>query len=365
MEIIQNFCDTFDIRYYEQLDDDTKEFFRQASELVLKLRRANLPLAQVVRNYYKIMPPVDYLKGAVNFEMLKRNNMNVLLIGDFHSPTTDVDCKGKFPNSMSVPKFLRQLVENEPFLFDLFSETTFVPDLLFPVRGSALIHSTNEEFKDCFVPKLRNKSSNIRCHLTDFRGKLSSTKFKNLMKKLPDTNPFKVFLTANKKEAGRNFRVFLETNITLEDYRQVQELLIPEVKKIRKQLEDEDISGEIIDTSWEVYIEYELEKLKKIYNENQDRTHEKNAEFVRNTLMRAPLLDYYTLGRIFRTFEKKSYRPDIISNIIIVAGIKHNELNKRILQSRGFRSVYLSEEENDRKKCLDIRGFNYRQLALS
>lgn len=371
MEIIENFCNTFNIKEYKKLNSENKKFFYEASKIVLQQKNGNISLAQIVTNYYKKqMKPVKYLRDSIYFEMLKKDDMNVLLIGDRHSDVLDVNCGNDFSNSISVPMFLQNLVTTEPFFFDIFSETAFYSDILFPVRGSFLIQSVNEEFKNCFVPAFRKNSINynMRCHLTDFRKDFSKTKVKNLMKNLSNKNVFKKFLTMNENDSVESLKNFLNTKISFKDYKEVQYLLIQESNKIKKQIKDENISKEIIDISWEVYIKSEFLKLKEWCDENpiqkNRKNYKKHSNFIRNTLITATLLDYYTLGRIFRNFQRKSYSPQMVSNSIVVAGNKHIELYKKIFKNRGFTSVYLSIDENDKKKCLNIENFNYRKLAL-
>lgn len=126
MEIIENFCNTFNIKEYKKLNSENKKFFYEASKIVLQQKNGNISLAQIVTNYYKKqMKPVKYLRDSIYFEMLKKDDMNVLLIGDRHSDVLDVNCGNDFSNSISVPMFLQNLVTTEPFFL------TFFPKLLF------------------------------------------------------------------------------------------------------------------------------------------------------------------------------------------------------------------------------------------
>jgi hypothetical protein len=361
-----SFCKSFDIKEFERIQ--IQEFFKAASAFVLKTKKGNLPLAQVVLNFYKPNPIFQNISGAISLSILSNSKMNVMLIADRHNSRWDVNCSNDTPINL----FLKKITETQPFFFDLFYESIYNKDILpeFALRGSSLLHAVGTTFKKCFVPTLREGFYNTRCHSADMRGLLSEIVLRNnIKKKLPKTNPFYKFLTYKSADATLHIMEFLnKTNITINDYIQLETIILNEIPVVKKQLTQTWILEGVIRQAWKTYVVCELTKMKKFYNSNIVNQTQANFKIsiniIRNILVTAPILDVYILGRMFRSFKRENYQPAKMSNVIIVAGYKHIQLYYSILEKRGFKLKYNTlETGND--KCLVVNKFNYRKIVLN
>ena len=68
-------------------------------------------------------------------------------------------------------------------------------------------------------------------------------------------------------------------------------------------------------------------------------------------------MDLYLIGRIFRSFDKKSYKS---TNIIIYTGSYHTDKYIEMLEEFNFKKIYTFNSIDDLEKyaCLKVDNFN-------
>jgi hypothetical protein len=381
---MNKFCNTFDIKDFEKLSNNTKEKFRHLSKYIIKNSKGNIPLATIISNYYNKIPLENYNyilePCSINALYNKEKNMYVIVFGEYHVPIKEYQkykqkCKQKSNNNqVSIGTYIKQLVSTQPYFFDIFIEETYVKEFNFPVKGSIGIHNIKKEFSKCFITSLRDKTSypNVRCHLSNLRESLPYNTLKKIISKqnIITDEDLKTLLLGNIKSASNVCNQQTIDKIDFKLFESIQKILLKSQDKVFKQYNKllpeqlrKQIKQHVILYAWETYYKLDFNSNNVSQECKTKKSSEKHVKFLRNTIIRAPLLDYYILLRMFRTFENKNpYTPTTMNNIITYAGDAHAGMYSYVLDKLGFVSTYSKHICVEEGACIPINDFKFRQI---
>jgi len=372
---MDKFCNTFDIEDFEKLSNDTKEKCKHLSKYIIKNSKGNIPLATIISNYYNKIPLENYNNildpCSVNALYNKEKNMYVVVFGEYHN--SNLRRQHNNGNQVQIATYIEQLVSTQPYFFDIFLEATYRKDMWF-ITNSQAINDIQRKMERCFVPIARKTSfPNARCHLADFRKYLP---YNTLINKIAEQNIIldedlkALLLSNNPYAAAAALNKQTLDKFDFELFKSIQKILVKNEGKVLKQYNKllskelrKQIKQHILLYSWENYFK------KKIYADvisSKITIHQHKVLAINNlrsTLIRAPLLDYYTLMRMFRTFDNKnSYTPNTMNNIIIYSGFQHSGLYCYVLDKLGFVSTYSNNNCKKKETCVSIKDFKFRQI---
>lgn len=288
---------------------------------------------------------LKYIIGPVSLVELysKKYNKHIYLFGDVHlmSPVCDgKDYKLK-NNRLLISEFLNLLTDNKNY--DIFLEHWYDPKdkkytEIYYKHTSFLKLINNERSRLARKP-------NVKFHYTDIRKKLT----RRIMQK--DKK--------DKQKDKQNEKDKIDKNKIkeyIEYYKWDNLSNILDTLKIEKQLEnikDPELYDILSKRLWST-----LQKLYKRYNTEQD------ILSLINTI-RIVLMDYYLLGRLFRTFSD-GHTP---TNVVIYVGDYHAYMYYNIFLMLGFKvinktfsgSASYKESHNikDTFQCIDVSKFKF------
>jgi len=380
---MDKFCNTFDIGDFKKLSNDTKEKCKHLSKYIIKNSKGNIPLATIISNYYNKISLENYNNildpCSVNALYNKEKNMYVVVFGEYHNSNLrrqNKICQQKSNyNQVRIGTYIKQLVSTQPYFFDIFLETIYRKDKRI-LSSSEGINNILQKMERCFIHSLRDKTSypNVRCHLADLREDLP---YNTLINKIAERNiildeDLKTLLLGNIKSASNvcNQKTINKIDFTL--FESIQKILLKSQDKVFKQYNKllskqlrKQIKQHVILYAWENYYKIEFYSNNIATGCKTKKSSEKYIDFLRNTIITAPLLDYYILLRLFRTFENKNpYTPNTMNNIIIYTGDAHAGMYSYVLDKLGFVSTYSNNicGEYGQIACVSIKDFKFRQI---
>jgi hypothetical protein len=379
---MDKFCNTFDIKDFEKLSNNTKEKCLHLSKYIIKNKIGNIPLATIISNYYNKIPLENYNNildpCSVNALYNKQKNMYVVVFGEYHSDNLrrqHQKCQKKSNNNqVRIGTYIKQLVSTQPYFFDIFIETIYRKDKKI-LSFSEGINNILQTMERCFIPSLRNKTSypNVRCHLADLRENLP---YNTLINKIAKRNiitdkDLKTLILGNIKSASNVCNQKTIDKIDFKLFESIQKIVLKSQNKVLKQYNKllseqlrKQIQKYVILYAWENY--YKTEFYPNIARGCKTKNSSENyIDFLRDTIITATLLDYYILLRMFRTFENKNpYTPTTMNNIIIYTGDAHAGMYSYVLDKLGFVSTYSNNicGKDEQIACVSIKDFKFRNI---
>lgn len=291
-------------------------------------------LYSLIKNHqtklYTTVIPNKYerLIGPENISYMKNNEYNkyIILLGDSHVPVNHLCYKAI--KSISVEKWISEILATNTKLIDVFVESGKYFDVV--EHKDLSINKFQQSLRDCFI----SKNCSARIHWVDVR--------KNL-KELIDISNF--ILDYNNDDKLENVINILGT-LNLKN--------ILKSSKIDRQFENNK----------EIYEKY-LEKNIKFFEDNYitdiisnlKNVDTKNIGIISLLDLINFLMNFYTIGRIFKKVDCKGYCPDP-TFIICYFGKNHtNDIKKFLKEMLSFEEVFNIDNSNINsfvKKILNI-----------
>ena len=357
LELVKQFCSTYDIKYFFMLNKETQKFFKEAAYYLLGLY-ANIDkplyagIASIIINATKpiIYKPFGKLYSLTDVEVIEstKYDMKLLLLGDSH--TYNHGCPKK---SDDVLTFIEKQINTATCFVDLYLEVPYIfkenKDKN-PIRVSETwMAKVHEKYWDCFTwSKKYCDQPNLRAHYVDLR-KVPNDKYFEVTKiivglyfKHPITyyniDIKRILNDEQTKKIFKNADTVIKHIDSLVDKtkvkKQIQNIKYPEVKKAIEKYQqtwsrpDKLSNPEKI--SWP--------NIEKILKGKATRQLINDMYYTLATLP-ATLMDLYTVARMFRNFQDT---PDKYSlpakNIIVFAGSFHTHRYRNFLMNElGFK----------------------------
>lgn len=395
--IIQKLLETFNTNIINTLDTFYKlKIYSEVFE-----NKDKNTLTKLIYNHYNKknkqpgvteQPITDYIGGPYTITNMysREYNINIYLFGEFHSDTIDcLDKKYEF-----IQDYLQKLLDNTDVFLDMYFEfpafTGYKYEKELPIKKQFTLIKLFKQFYSCIetITRTAEKCKLGRVHYVDVRRILSEENLEN------DISWLQNLISYNKKSTMKN--AFLENKVRikkifnkiLEHKFYLQDFFIEELlnhKYIKKEKQKSYIGDLIFD-----YIKKEIKNI--LFNEEQNilnivdkidydlftlnKFEYNDINILYDTLLNinALVMDFYTLCRIFKTFnvQNKFDQPEKPHNIIYYAGAAHTEKIENFLLSIGFKTKekvnkniandeYLNTLEY--KNCVNIK--NVKQPLFS
>lgn len=340
LELVKQFCSTYDIKYFFKLNKETQKFFKEAAYYLLGLiANIDKPLYEGIATIIiKATKPIIYkpfgkLYSLIDVEVIesKKYDMKLLLLGDSH--TYNHGCPKK---SDDVLTFIEKQIDTATCFLDLYLEVPYVFKSNKQVKriSETWMAKVHERFWDCFTwTKKYCDQPNLRAHYVDLRNVPDDKYFMvtriivGLYYKIPIANYTvdiqKALNDEQTKKIFKNVDTVIKHIDSLVDKtkvnKQIQNIKYPEVKKAiekyRKTWKEPDRRSNPEKVSWP--------NIEKILKGKATRLLIDDMYYTLATLP-ATLMDLYTIARMFRDFQDKPGKYSLpAKNIIVFAGSFH------------------------------------------
>ena len=303
-----------------------------------------------------------YLIGTTEiFELVSpKYKKHIYLFSDVHNRESKCE-----KDSIELKYFIEQIIQSTSKKIDFFLEYGYIAkdEEKRPEYKDNYLNDIGKYFKDCLTVKKTNcRFKNLRIHYADIRFRNND----NILEKLYRTLGS---LTQNNNYDIDSWRDYLKLefpsfwNNTLDYMKEFENIY--QKSKINKQIlsiQDQEISNLLVSyIDNEKIAKYEILKsavdnFLGIKNLNTDEFREAlNNIFNSLEAFIAILVDFYTLGRIFRDFIDKS-SPNYI---LVYAGNSHIDNIREILLELEFEIIESSYQlmESNLFQCIDISMF--------
>lgn len=368
----------------DEADDELKEMFKKVSSELLKKNKGNSPLANIIHNYfYGILPSTKYVSGPMSITYLtsEKYNKKVYIFGEAHGYEKGCnDLPRSRSSNVDISTYLQQTFSNTKKFIDFYMED--------PMFRSSKIKDAKRfadilanDLRNCLNPKNRDKCvfKTVRTHFVDVRveeydGEIYVTGiFEKLILDLKQCYK-KRHPDCLSKESGE----LLEKILSLDSYEELADLAldkgIEEIPRLRKGLLKLNLNTRMVFSvfkdmvsKWYYPSRFNLYDFKyliyKIFDENTPELDIKDfrlelLKIIKSlTEIRAPVMDLYTITRIFKKFKKSNYFPPEPKYIIYYAGNDHATLMRKFLQELEFREHFRRESNMETStRCLNMGG---------
>lgn len=356
LELVKQFCSTYDIKYFFMLNKETQKFFKEAAYYLLGLHdeiNYDKPLydgiATIIMNATRptIYKPFGKLYSLSDVEVLEstKYGMKLLFLGDSH--TYEHGCPKK---SDDVVTFIEKQVDTATCFIDLYVEIPYVfkSDKVSQRISQTWMAKVHERFWNCFTWTKACDHANLRAHYVDLRNVPDDKYFMvskvivGIYYKVPITRYTdviqKVINDEQTKKIFKNIDSVIKHIDSLIDKtkvnKQIQNIKYPEVKKALEKYRktwkapDRLSNPELI--SWP--------NIEKILKGKATRKLINDLYYTLATLP-ATLMDLYTIGRMFRDFQDTPGKYSLpAKNIIVFAGSFHTHRYRDFLTKElGFK----------------------------
>ena len=333
-------------------------------------KNSNTTLSTLVNNLAKSGPEHKFISGPTECKKYVKNNTTIYIFGENdHSDKGGCFNYANTKPNISITKYLEELFETTPVFIDFYIEVPVITHDLLSTENYGnitLMNIYNKLLYKCLGKNKNNCNWPIRVHTIDNRILVNHKKYKQLL--LSDihtqlsqeyyyrtylnipTHDIKLFITKFYKEIYELSRIRSETQL----YRYFWKKIISD-QLIQKQINKSYLTYNQIKKIYLSHVKINLELdldipknfdykdfgnwfylLKSFNYFNNLKTMNIIINIIKVFL--APIIDIYTLTRIFRSFDvpKNEQFPSQIHNIIIYAGDGHTGPLGQTLLSLGF-----------------------------
>jgi len=358
LELVKQFCSTYDIKYFFKLNKETQKFFKEAAYYLLGLNPTidyDKPLYEgigtIILNATKkiIYKPFGKLYSLLDVEVIEstKYGMKVLLLGDSH--TYEHGCPKK---SDDVVTFIEKQVATATCFIDLYLEIPYLHEQNPPIQVvNTWMAKVHERFWNCFTWTKSCQDTNLRAHYVDLRN-VPGDKYFIVTKIIVGlyykqhisyyTEQIQKILNDEQtKEIFKNVDTVIKHIDSLIDKtkvnKQIQNIKYPEVKKAiekyKKSWKTPDRFSKPTKVSWP--------NIEKILKGKATRQLIDDIYYTLATLP-ATLMDLYTIARMFRDFQDKPGKYSLpAKNIIVFAGNFHTHRYRDFLMDElGFKRSF-------------------------
>lgn len=343
------------------------------------------------------------ISGPVNLHILYNGKQYIYLFGDEHESIYNT-CKEK-DGYIYVWDLLYNLIhKNEKYFFNMFIETHQMNDdksLIY--KNIDVLYKIIEKF-NCFTDNKDNCktiNNNALVHYTDYRimnyykyiNKKYTTENKRyiqffyLIEEI-DISILEIITNIdNGTDSNKHYKNFIKClNImknvfriySISDYIKVFKDYIY-ISKIDLQLRrlnrehKNTIYNELLATIKKISNKYNYINIKSLYNIINIKKVNKLSSNMFNTIIdfymfnftiQLILIDYYTIGRMLRSFEEmKNYEPENIYTFLYL-GNKHVLIIGNILKKLNYKLIYKSKKYERLKRCIEVDDKHFNKFNL-
>ena len=360
--------DTYDGKILDDVDNsDISESFKLISEKFKDGNDGNVALLNIINNYFNgVLPSPKFISGPISLTYQRSNkyDMKIYIFGETHGKANNCRDLGinQLLSNMDISNYLHQLFLNSDKFIDFYLE-----DELFrtnePNRNKDFINMLRYDFDKCLNPTKRSKCmfKTIRTHFVDSRRIQKGYVFIG-------TNEIENFIhdLLKEKSAQQNNDATIYKLLKLKSYIDITNYILEmstNIPIINKELNRSSLDKKIIIDIFRsiiprIYFElFNIDKWNSLF-----RTKSSDAERIELlVLIQIPIVDVYTIARMFKTFKKTKYLPDKPRHIIYYAGNIHSDIVKMFLEKLDFENVF-SRYSN---KTSSTRCLNVEKLTLN
>ena len=341
-------------------DSVIQEEFKKVSEKFKDGNKGNVPLLNIIYNYFNgVLPTPNYISGpmSLTYQTSKEYDMNVYIFGEAHG--MEKNCMElKKSNYMNVTNYLKKVFSNSDKFIDFYLE-----DVLFRTvksgRREDFLTMLRDDFTDCLHPSKRTKCKfkTIRAHFVDVR---------QIEKKSDPylTSPIYelIFYSLGWTDKKPTDKKISNKVALLNSYEGVAKYMLniaintPIIQKEldRCSLDKEKMLSIFYNILINMYPVFFDIKTLKLLSRKEISDQEKAVIL---TIIAGPIVDIYTIARMFKTFKKTNYFPVKPKNIIYYAGEAHSGFVRAFLNSLGFNLQFRRSPDTETYvRCLDMKG---------
>ena len=307
------------------------------SETRKSLKRINNPNINVVKKYCDVLPlrDVEYIIGPYTYDEFQYGRYNIAIFGESHLIRELPELSKK--STLLFSDFLTSLLtQNADINYDFFLEIGYMSRDIHPEAVyymNTMVNIIENDFHKCLEIVKDCPYKNLRAHYIDYRNKYRT--------EVDVVQIIYSSLSLGKPNVERMMNAFLSKYRKIYEARQKVIEAALQDPKIEKQLAHNPLRDEILsfikmqikknDEEFEIFVKENKGYFEKTYSE--EKTTENDRDFWRDLLdsqfiyMLTPVMDLYTLARMFRSYP--SGRDT--ENIIFYGGAVHAMLYKKFL----------------------------------
>jgi len=370
-EIYKTLKNDYNGSILDKASQDIKETFRDIVSNVKDSGDGNTTLIKIIDNYFNgVLPTPEYISGpmSLSYYTSSEYDMKIYIFGEIHG--IEGQCRELYQdktNYLDITEYLHKVFLNSDKFIDFYLEDplfrTINPDI-----KNTFLSRLRHDFIECLNPNTRSECiyKTVRTHFVDARSKQKG-------KFIIATNPFGKFLYILKKNIPYKetpYTEYLKKLLELNTYDDIASFIIEtaiNIPIIKKELKKCYLDRELVISIFRKIISF-LYKSRKI---NIDRLHivmslfydghkldKYDNDFLSDSLIsiEAPIVDIYTICRMFKIFKKTDNLPDKPRYIIYYAGKSHSQLVRFFITQLKFSNKLLLEDKSSNSRCLYIDG---------
>jgi hypothetical protein len=355
---------TYDGKILNDIDDiDISESFKRISEKYKDGNDGNVPLLNIINNYFNgILPSPKFISGpmSLTYQTSSKYDMKVYIFGELHGKSNQCRELGinQLLSNMDISNYLHQLFLNSDKFIDFYLEDELFRTIE-PDRNKDFINMLRYDFDKCLNPTKRSTCifKTVRTHFVDARIIQKGSIFMG-------TNDIENFIRNLSKEKSlrQNNDDTIYKLLKLKSYKDISNYILDiatNIPIINKELNRCSLDKTLIINIFRSIIPGRYFELFNIDKWNSlFRTKSSDAERIELlVLIQTPIVDVYTVARMFKTFKKTKYLPDKPRHIIYYAGDSHSEIVRRFLEKLDFEDVFLRHSDvKSSTRCLNIEN---------
>jgi hypothetical protein len=346
-------------------NSDIKETFKYVATKFKDGDKGNIPLLNIIYNYFNgVLPSPKYISGpmSLTYQTSSKYDMKIYIFGENHGTTntcTDLDLD-KLENSMNISHYLQKVFLNSDKFIDFYLEDELFRTIQ-PNPKQDFMNLLRYDFDNCLNPYKRSKCSfkTVRTHFVDTRRVQKGYG-------LIGTNPVEKFIYDLSFRKGKRYghKMLVKKLLKFNSYQEIVNFILElaiNIPIIKKELEKCILDKELIISFFrDIMLEwyptiFTINKWKSIFIKDNDDKEMMDALI----FVQAPIVDIYTISRMFKTFKKTENFPDKPRYIIYYAGNTHSMIVRKFLEKLKFK------EHIQRSSSLAVRCLNIENIKLN
>ena len=341
-----------------------RKAFKDTSEEFKDGKNGNITLLNLIYNYFNgILPIPLYISGPISltYQKSKKYDMKVYIFGEEHG--IDNNCSQlKKINYMDISKYLQKLFLNSDKFIDFYLEETMFNTYKPGTKQKDFMSMLRHDFYNCLNPAKRSKCifKTVRSHFIDSRITESGKT------QIPTTDIEKVvmYLLGETSNKPINTLYLLNEIASLDSFEEIATYIIDIASNtpiIKKELDRCTLDKELVLSIFHDIIiqQYQsditIDDVKLLSEKTIGNT--EKAEIL--TVIQSPIVDIYTISRMFKRFKKSENFPDKQRNIVYYAGSSHADMIRNFLYRLDFEEKFARySDPNQSTRCLNMIGMS-------
>lgn len=344
--------------------------FKSIAKKYKRLKKGNVALIGLIYNLYHgkmIKSNKLYISGpmSITYQTSQKYDKKIYIFGEYHGKINDC-------TQVNLPLFSRNMDISE-YLHRLFDTTTkfidfYIEDELFRLlpsdRKHNFLHMLRHDFNNCLNPTLRKKCKwpYVRTHFVDAR--MIQLKSQIYIEGTNQVQNLVFELMHDNRGSLDKYNSILKRLSSLKTHEQIARYLIEialSIPIVKKELKRSDLgTKKIISTLIPI--------VTKIYSNTFDinvwsspswfNWEDLKNKYILLVNFLTPLVDIYTIARMFKTFRKSEQMPSRPHYIIYYAGNSHSNITRTFLDMLGFTTHVSRFLDNRNIRCLPMKGID-------